>query len=302
MADVPRHDDPLHAYRQRAEAALAALFDTALVGSGDRRLRAAMRYSLLAGGKRLRPVLVYAAVDALGGSRVSAADTDRAACAIECIHTYSLIHDDLPAMDDDDLRRGVPTCHRAFDEATAILAGDALQTLAFELLCALEATDDTLALALVATLARASGSRGMVGGQAIDIAHVGRAIDAATLASMHELKTGALIGAALHMGALLGGARGAAFEAIDAYARALGLAFQVQDDVLDACGSAAALGKTPGSDAARTKPTYVTLLGESGARAFAHELCAQALAALTPLGAQATPLADIARFVVERDR
>ncbi|MCG3170882.1 MAG: Farnesyl diphosphate synthase [Pseudomonadales bacterium] len=302
MTERPAGPDPLRACRARAEAALDALFAGDLVGDADPRLRAAMRYSLLAGGKRLRPALLYAAADAVGGSRASRADTDRAACAIECIHTYSLIHDDLPAMDDDDLRRGVPTCHRAFDEATAILAGDALQALAFELLCSLDSVDGALALALAGTLARASGSRGMVGGQAIDVAHVGHAIDAATLQRMHELKTGALIGAALTMGAQLGGAGPGTLAAIDAYARALGLAFQVQDDVLDASGDVSTLGKTPGADAARTKPTYVTLLGERGARDFAAGLCAQALAALAPLGAAAAPLADIARFVVERDR
>jgi geranylgeranyl pyrophosphate synthase len=261
-----------------------------------------MRYSLLAGGKRLRPVLLYAAADAVGGSRASRADTDRAACAIECIHTYSLIHDDLPAMDDDDLRRGVPTCHRAFDEATAILAGDALHTLGFELLCATASVEPATRLALVETLARASGSRGMVGGQAIDIAHVGRRIDAATLEAMHGLKTGALISAALRMGALLGGASEQALTHLDDYAHCVGLAFQVQDDILDACGDVVRLGKNPGSDAAQTKPTYVTELGEAGARQLAADLCTRALAALAPLGADAAPLEEMARFVVSRDR
>jgi len=289
-------------FRRRAEASLAALFEEGLVGSADARLREAMRYSLLAGGKRLRPVLLYAASHAVGGSRASPRDTDRAACAIECIHTYSLIHDDLPAMDDDDLRRGLPTCHRAFDEATAILAGDALHTLGFELLCAAESVEAATRLALVEALAGASGSRGMVGGQAIDVAHVGRTIDTATLEGMHALKTGALIGAAVRMGALLGGASEQALTRLVDYARAVGLAFQVQDDVLDACGSVAALGKNPGSDAAQTKPTYVTELGEAGARRFAAELCSRALAALEPLGGAAAPLAEMARFVVSRDR
>lgn len=302
MTEGRQFADPLAAYRERAQAALARLFDSDLPGRADARLFAAMRYSLLAGGKRLRPALLYAAVDAMGRSRASGTDTDRAACAIECIHTYSLIHDDLPAMDDDDLRRGIPTCHRAFDEATAVLAGDALQTLGFELLCALDSIDARLVVTLLQTLAHGSGSRGMVAGQAIDIAHVGRPIDAATLAQMHELKTGALIRAALRMGALLGGANDAELGAIDAYAGALGLAFQVQDDILDATGSVVTLGKTPGADAERVKPTYVSLLGESGAREFAAALCGRALDALQPLGGAATTLREIARFVVERDR
>ena len=295
-------DAELEGYRRRAETALAALFDGEAVGRADPRLHEAMRYSLLAGGKRLRPVLLYAAAAAVGGSRASAADTDRAACAIECIHTYSLIHDDLPAMDDDDLRRGKPTCHRAFDEATAILAGDALQTLGFELLCAAGSVDPATRLALVAELAAASGSHGMVGGQAVDVAHVGRPITEAVLETMHALKTGALIRAALRMGALLGAADAPARASLDEYARCIGLAFQVQDDILDACGDVAALGKNPGSDAAQTKPTYVTQLGEAGARALAVQLRDAALAALAPLGTPAAALAEMARFIVSRDR
>lgn len=302
MPEVPVIGARLETYRGRAEAALAMLFDGELVGRADSRLREAMRYSLLAGGKRLRPVLLYAAATAVGGSRASAQDTDRAACAIECIHTYSLIHDDLPAMDNDDLRRGQPTCHRAFDEATAILAGDALQTLGFELLCAADSVDTATRLALVAELAGASGSRGMVGGQAVDVAHVGRPITAATLESMHALKTGALIRAALRMGALLGVADVRTRACLDEYARCIGLAFQVQDDILDACGDVAALGKNPGSDAAQTKPTYVTELGEAGARALALGLRDAALATLAPLGGPAAALADMARFIVSRDR
>jgi geranylgeranyl pyrophosphate synthase len=224
------------------------------------------------------------------------------AVALELIHTYSLVHDDLPAMDDDDLRRGQPTCHRAFDEATAILAGDALQTLGFELLCAADSVDAATRLALVAELATASGSRGMIGGQAVDVAHVGRPITAATLESMHALKTGALIRAALRMGALLGHAEPPALACLDGYARCIGLAFQVQDDILDACGDVAALGKNPGSDAAQTKPTYVTQLGESGARALALELRDAALATLAPLGQPAAALAQMAHFIVSRDR
>jgi geranylgeranyl diphosphate synthase, type II len=287
--------------RERADAALRSLCDSDELGRADARLREAMRYSLLAGGKRLRPVLVYAAAEALGGSTGNRDDTDRLACAIECIHTYSLIHDDLPAMDNDDLRRGMPTCHRAFDEATAILAGDALQTLGFELLCNAQSFAAPVRLQLLRTLAAASGSDGMVGGQAIDLAHVGRLIDPARLETMHALKTGALIRAALRMGGLAAGAGDAALAHLDRFATHIGLAFQVRDDILDACGDASALGKNPGSDAAQNKPTYVTTLGLDGARALAAQLLERAIDSLQPLGTAATVLAELARFVVQRN-
>ena len=292
----------LDTHRARIEAALERLLPPPDPGLPERRLVEAMRYSLLAGGKRLRPVLCLAAAEAVGGPNATAADVDRACAAIECVHTYSLIHDDLPAMDDDDLRRGKPTCHRAFDEATAILAGDALQVLAFEMLCEAEGIRADTRLALLATLASASGTSGMVGGQAMDLACVGQAVAQPALERMHALKTGALIRAAVRMGGLLGGAKAEALDALDRYASAIGLAFQVQDDILDGTGTAAALGKAPGADAARDKPTFLSLMGERAAADYAQALCERAVQALAPFGERAQPLADIARFIVARDR
>jgi len=291
----------LAGYRQRAERALGRLLSAGRE-DGEPRLDEAMRYSLLAGGKRLRPVLLYAASDALGGARALPEDVDRAACAIECIHTYSLIHDDLPAMDNDELRRGVPTCHRAFDEATAILAGDALQALAFELLSDARSIAPPVRLELIATLASASGRRGMVAGQAIDLIHVGRPIELATLERMHGLKTGALIEAALCMGALLAGAEEEPMNRLRRFGSRIGLAFQVQDDILDHCGSAETLGKTPGADAALDKPTYVSLMGAQAAREKALKLVGEALAAIEAFGPAGEALAELARYVVGRDR
>ena len=292
----------LDTHRARIEAALERLLPPPDPGLPERRLVEAMRYSLLAGGKRLRPVLCLAAAEAVGGPNATAADVDRACAAIECVHTYSLIHDDLPAMDDDDLRRGKPTCHRAFDEATAILAGDALQVLAFEMLCEADGIRADTRLALLATLASASGVSGMVGGQAMDLACVGQAVAQPALERMHALKTGALIRAAVRMGGLLGGANSEALDALDRYASAIGLAFQVQDDILDGTGTAAALGKAPGADAARDKPTFLSLMGERAAADYAQALCERAVQALAPFGERAQPLADIARFIVARDR
>lgn len=292
----------LDTHRARIEAALERLLPEPEPALPERRLIDAMRYSLLAGGKRLRPVLCLAAAEAVGGPQSSATDVDRVCAAIECVHTYSLIHDDLPAMDDDDLRRGKPTCHRAFDEATAILAGDALQVLAFELLAEAEGIPEGTRLALLATLAAASGTSGMVGGQAMDLACVGHALEQAALERMHALKTGALIRASVRMGALLGGAGKDALAALDSYAGAIGLAFQVQDDILDGTGTAAALGKAPGADAARDKPTFLSLMGERAAADYAQALCARALHALTPFGERGQALAEIARFIVARDR
>ena len=292
----------LDTHRARIEAALERLLPPPDPSLPERRLVEAMRYSLLAGGKRLRPVLCLAAAEAVGGPNATAADVDRACAAIECVHTYSLIHDDLPAMDDDDLRRGKPTCHRAFDEATAILAGDALQVLAFEMLCEAEGIRADTRLALLATLASASGISGMVGGQAMDLACVGQAVAQPALERMHALKTGALIRAAVRMGGLLGGAKAEALDALDRYASAIGLAFQVQDDILDGTGTAAALGKAPGADAARDKPTFLSLMGERAAADYAQALCERAVQALAPFGERAQPLADIARFIVARDR
>ncbi len=276
--------------RHEVEAALARLLPPA--DERPARLHAAMRYSLLAGGKRLRPVLCLASAEAVGGTRAAAL---LPAIALECLHTYTLIHDDLPAMDDDDLRRGQPTCHKKFDEATAILAGDALLTFAFELLARA-----TPAAQLAQELAQAAGSRGVVGGQAEDLAAEGRAPDAQWLDYIHTHKTGALIRAACRMGALAGGANAAQLAALTSYAGEIGLAFQVADDVLNVTSTPEQLGKATGSDAARKKLTYVALFGLDEARARARTLADEAIAALAPLGARAEPLAALARFTVER--
>lgn len=260
----------------------------------------AMRYSVVNGGKRIRPLLVYAACEALGGEAERA---DGAACAVELIHAYSLVHDDLPAMDDDDLRRGQPTTHRAFDEASAILAGDGLQSLAFAVLADAQHNPHCaeLRLAMVAELARAAGPQGMVGGQAIDLGSVGRQLDQAALETMHRHKTGALIEASVRLGALASGqAEQAALQALQAYAQAIGLAFQVQDDILDVESDTATLGKTQGKDQANHKPTYPALLGLEQAKAYALELRDLALHALRPLDHRAEPLRELARYIVER--
>src|SRR5690606_36458202 len=242
----------------------------------------------------------YAACEALGGEAERA---DGAACAVELIHAYSLVHDDLPAMDDDDLRRGQPTTHKAFDEACAILAGDGLQALAFEVLA--DEGQGTLAPALrlemVRILARAAGPAGMVGGQAIDLGSVGQRLDRSALEHMHRHKTGALIEASVQLGALASGrADEAERRALQQYARAVGLAFQVQDDILDIESDTATLGKTQGKDQAHDKPTYPALLGLAEAKAYAAELRDQALHALRPFGEQAEPLRELARYIVAR--
>lgn len=264
------------------------------------RLQQAICYSLLNGGKRVRPVLVYATTAAISGEAFQHRHTDQLATAVEMIHAYSLIHDDLPAMDDDDLRRGQPSCHRAFDEATAILAGDALQARAFELLTELEDCSDPIKLQLLATLATASGQRGMVGGQAIDLNAVNQRIDLAHLETIHRLKTGALIRAAVSMGACLAGASEQQLQALDCYAEAIGLAFQVQDDILDIEGDTATLGKAQGSDLALNKPTYPALLGLDGARAKARELDQQALAAIADFDDNARPLRELSSYIISR--
>jgi geranylgeranyl pyrophosphate synthase len=263
------------------------------------RLFEAMEYSLLIGGKRVRPTLVYAAAHAIS-ARASNETLDTIACAVEFIHTYSLVHDDLPAMDDDDLRRGSPTCHRRFDEATAILAGDGLQTRAFELLAELPGVDADIRVQLIATLAAASGPRGMVGGQAIDLGAVQRKIDLGHLEAMHRLKTGALIRAAARMGALAAGATAAQLDALDRYAAAIGLAFQVQDDILDITADTVTLGKQQGADIARDKPTYPALLGLDGAKAKAQALHDEAIGALAIFGETTDPLRRLSRYVIER--
>ena len=263
-----------------------------------RRLHEAMRYAVLGGGKRVRPLLAFAA------GEVTGADPEKvqhAAAAVELIHAYSLVHDDMPAMDDDALRRGKPTVHVEFDEATALLVGDALQSLAFDILASTPLADDAAAqLQMVQMLARAAGSRGMAGGQAIDLASVGKPLDLAELEFMHIHKTGALIRAAVLLGAHCGTAPEAATRALDHYAKCIGLAFQVVDDILDAEAPTATLGKTAGKDAAHNKPTYVSLLGTARARELALELRADAHATLEALGAPAQRLRQLADFVVER--
>ena len=284
--------------QQRVDAALERLFQAP--ASDLERLYAAMRYSVINGGKRVRPLLVYAACESLGGDLAQA---DGAACAVELIHAYSLVHDDLPAMDDDDLRRGQPTTHIAFDEACAILAGDALQSLAFEVLGsdAGNPADAALRLRMLATLSRAAGPAGMVGGQAIDLAAVGIKIDQQALERMHRHKTGALIEASVVLGAMASGKASAIqLNALQQYAQAIGLAFQVQDDILDVESDTATLGKTQGKDEANDKPTYPALLGLEAAKAYALELRDQALAALRDFDERAEPLQQLAEFIVAR--
>ena len=266
----------------------------------DDKLLAAMRYSLLLGGKRVRPFLVYSVGQMLGANL---ADLDGPAAAIECLHTYSLIHDDLPAMDDDDLRRGKPTCHKAFDEATAVLAGDALQALAFELLCSHPYQQVNLAsqLELVKQLALHSGYNGMCGGQAIDLAHTDKAMTLAALENMHQLKTGALIETSVRFGWLCSGKTDEnELTALITYARALGLAFQVQDDILDIEGDTATLGKPQGSDLEANKATYPKLLGLEAAKAKAQMLLAEAKDALSVLPYDTSELSAFAHYVIAR--
>ena len=289
-------------YQARCTARVDAALEKLFVAPREEltRIYAAMRYSVVNGGKRVRPLLAYAACEALGGDAERA---NGAACAVELIHAYSLVHDDLPAMDDDDLRRGQPTTHIAYDEACAILAGDGLQALAFEVIgnAQLNPQDAQTRLDMLMILTRAAGSAGMVGGQAIDLESVGRKIDQAALETMHRHKTGALIEASVQLGALASGrANTDALEALRRYAEAVGLAFQVQDDILDVESDTATLGKTQGKDQAQDKPTYPALLGLEPAKTYALDLRDQALAALEPFGECAEPLRDLARFIVER--
>lgn len=263
------------------------------------RLADAMRYATFNGGKRVRPVLAYAAAEALGGDWQT---VDDIAAALEMVHSYSLVHDDLPAMDDDDLRRGKPTCHIAFDEATAILAGDALQCLAFEVLTRSESPlPATTRLQLIQILASASGTQGMAGGQALDLAAEGQALSLEELETIHIHKTGCLIRASVHMGALtVAGATPARLAALDRYAHAVGLAFQVQDDILDVVGDTLVLGKQAGADQELAKATYPSILGLEAARQLAQALCDQALESLAGFDQRATPLRALARYIVSR--
>ncbi|HID45346.1 MAG TPA: (2E,6E)-farnesyl diphosphate synthase [Chromatiaceae bacterium] len=263
-----------------------------------RSLHQAMRYATFNGGKRVRPLLVYASGQACGGNT---ALFDTPACAVELIHSYSLVHDDLPAMDDDDLRRGQPTCHKAYDEATAILVGDALQSLAFELLAKpASGIPAETRLKMLHVLANASGSRGMAGGQAMDIDGVDQDMSLPELEIMHIHKTGALIRASVLLGVLAAGGSSEQSSRLEHYANAIGLAFQVQDDILDITTETHTLGKTQGKDAADNKPTYPALLGLDGARQKAAELLEEALDALSSFGDSAQHLRQLARYVVGR--
>lgn len=265
-------------------------------------LHEAMRYAVLGNGKRVRPVLVYAAGEAFG---VDLENLNSPACAVELIHAYSLIHDDLPAMDNDDLRRGRPTCHKAFDEATAILAGDALQALAFHILAHSQdiKVNAEQRLKMIDILAHASGSRGMAGGQAIDLASVGKKLNIAELENMHIHKTGALIRASVELGALSSeDIEITAFDKVSHYAKCIGLAFQIQDDILDVESDTETLGKPQGSDIQRNKPTYPDLLGLEGARKAARELHDEALDSLADFDGKADPLRWIANYIIERQK
>ncbi|MCC6202224.1 MAG: (2E,6E)-farnesyl diphosphate synthase [Gammaproteobacteria bacterium] len=288
----------LSRYGQRVERALEHWLPPA--DRSPTRLHEAMRYAALAPGKRLRPTLVYAAGGALGAAPEL---LDAPAAAVELIHAYSLVHDDLPAMDDDDLRRGRPTCHKAYDEATAILVGDGLQTLAFEVLAQGPACDDATRVAMLATLATASGSAGMVGGQALDLAATGQRLALAALEQLHLCKTGALIRASIRLGVLAAGAGATPIATqLDHYGRCLGLAFQVQDDILDVVGDTAVLGKPQGSDEDNDKSTYPALLGLEGARAAAEALHAEALANLANGAVDFSVLRALADYVITRQK
>ncbi len=293
-------EQALDAFRARCIARVQATLDHLLPAPQiePTRLHEAMRYSVLDGGKRIRPMLCYAAGEALG---IEPARLDRPAAAVELIHAYSLIHDDLPAMDDDELRRGRPTCHRAFDEATAILAGDALQTLAFETLA--EATELPAAarVAMVATLAQASGSRGMAGGQALDLAAEGRHLDRVMLEHIHIHKTGALIRAAVRLALLAEAVPDSDHaERLDRYAKCVGLAFQIQDDVLDVTAETAVTGKTRGRDQDLAKSTYPSVIGLSESKEMANNLLNDALDAVSVFPDRADPLRWVVQTLLAR--
>lgn len=291
-------DSIISAYLPRIEENLSAL--TPASHHTDEKLVAACRYSLLNGGKRLRPILVYLTGELFNADN---ADLDRIACAIECIHSYSLVHDDLPAMDDDELRRGRPTCHIAYDEATAILVGDALQCLAFETITESQFNGTTVnnQLKIVNTLANASGLLGMCGGQALDIAATDSVITLTQLEQVHKLKTGALLKSAIKMGALAGNANELEIAALARYAEAIGLAFQVQDDILDVEGDTHTLGKPQGSDIEANKATYPALLGIEGAKDKARNLVNHAINALSEIDADTGRLKAIAEYIIARD-
>mgnify|MGYP001815922754 FL=1 len=292
-------DSRLNLYQQRVDKALDACLPDQLPVRHT--LTEAMRYSVIGGGgKRIRPAMVYAAGEAMG---VDAAILDTPACAVEIIHTYSLIHDDLPAMDDDDLRRGQPTCHRAFDEAVAILAGDALQAHAFEILANNDFhVEDRRRLEMITLLTQASGSEGMAGGQAIDLASVGKQLSLEQLEDMHRLKTGALIRASVLLGAMCNPAiSDDELKLLGQYAECIGLSFQIQDDILDVVGDTETLGKPKGSDEKMQKPTYPSILGLDESRQLALEQHELALTYLEQLDANTETLSQLSAYIVERN-
>jgi geranylgeranyl diphosphate synthase type II len=298
-ADASREAPSLEERRRTIEEALDRALPDASAWPGT--IHEAIRYSLFAGGKRIRPLLALAAAEAAGADD---GEVLPFACAVEMVHTYSLIHDDLPAMDDDDLRRGKPTCHKVYGEAIAILAGDALLTRAFHLIVDRPADPDgdrvRRRLQAAAILGQACGTAGLIGGQVLDLESEGRAVDAATLERLHRAKTGALLAACVRGGAVLGRASGSTLACLDRYAAAIGLAFQVVDDILDATEGAERLGKTAGKDRAAGKATYVSVHGLDGARRIAADLLAEARAALAPLGPRGAMLDALARLIVER--
>ncbi len=294
----PMLERKLADYRERVNAALDRCLPPAPDSSAQ--LHHAMRYAVTNGGKRIRPILVYGAGEALGAAAVA---LDQLACAVELIHAYSLVHDDLPSMDDDDLRRGKPTCHKKFGEATAILAGDALQALAFSLLAS--NLDESIAprrcLEMIALLGEAAGSSGMAWGQAIDLEVVGKQIDLGTLENMHRRKTGALIRASVHLGALTNpNVSQRELEKLGEYASAVGLAFQIVDDILDVIADTDTLGKPQGSDIARAKPTYPALLGLDGARIHARHMHERAIESLHGLPESYDFLRELSEYIIQR--
>lgn len=302
MGLVIAADDVLGRGLVRIQEEVDAAFDAILSVPEDSRARLieAMRHAAIGGGKRIRPLLVVTVAEMYGASRINAI---RAACAVEAIHVYSLIHDDLPCMDDDDLRHGRPTVHKAFDEATAVLAGDSLHALAFELLSGHEISNDPFIRAeLVLALATASGHKGMAGGQMMDIAAETQELDLHTITRLQQLKTGALLAASVELGAILGRVPEEARGHLRAYARDIGLAFQIADDLLDEEGDPEKAGKALRKDAAAGKATFVSLMGAEAARAQARALSEQAVGHLAQHGKEADLLRALARFIVERDR
>lgn len=289
----------LHTRREMFEKQLDAMIDRPVLGSG--RLVEAMKYSLVSGGKRLRPILCFAAAEALGCGLERCMST---ACALEMIHTYSLIHDDLPAMDNDELRRGKPTCHIAYDEATAILAGDALLTLAFQVLSSDPYASEKpgLILRIIKIISHAAGDQGMIEGQMRDMESEGKFLERTELENIHHLKTGAIIRASVMSGALLAGADDEDLEVFDRYASRIGLAFQVADDILNVTGDAELMGKATGTDSTLNKATYPSLLSLEQSIAFARECVESALSDLKRFDERAEPLRAIATYIIERKR